>query len=252
MEFKKQEREFELRRLEIKSTRGADTGRSSSLGSGQCVKGLKLPPFEEGKDDMDAYLQRFERYAIAQKWEEGIWATHLSVLLKGNALSVYALMPASQALDYNSLKAALLKRYDMTEEGFKRKFRSCRPESTETFQQFSVRLGGYFDRWVDMSEVTKDYASLSDLVLRDQFLYICSRDLSLFLKERIPHSLDDMVALADQFKEARRTSALSLTGQERNSGNSTKQVGSGFQQNQHAGSHKSQSADKEHVAKNYE
>lgn len=30
------------------------------------MKGLKLPPFDETKDNIDAYIQRFERYATAQ------------------------------------------------------------------------------------------------------------------------------------------------------------------------------------------
>ena len=61
--------------------------------------------------------------------EKSLWSTHLSALLKGRALDVYALMSVSKVNDYDELKAALLRRYDMTEEGFKRKFRSCRPEA---------------------------------------------------------------------------------------------------------------------------
>ena len=77
------------------------------------IRGPKIPPFEDGKDEIDSYLRRFERYATAQKWNPDIWATNLSALLKGTALDVYALMPAEKALDYEALKAALLKRYDL-------------------------------------------------------------------------------------------------------------------------------------------
>ena len=47
--------------------------------------------------------------------------------------------------------------------------------------------------------------------MRDQLLHICNRDLALFLKERTPISLPQMATIADQYKEARLTSALSLT-----------------------------------------
>ncbi|KAK3084534.1 hypothetical protein FSP39_014861 [Pinctada imbricata] len=170
----------------------------------------KIPAFEDGKDDMDSYLRRFERYAESQKWNKSLWATHLSTLLKGRALDVYALMPPDQSLDYLALKTALLKRYDLTEDGFKRKFRACRPEAGETFAQFSVRLGSYFQRWLEMSKTEKRFDDLYDLMLRDQFLHVCNRDLHLFLKERTPKSLVEMATLADQFREARFTSALSL------------------------------------------
>ena len=33
------------------------------------AKAPKIPAFNEGKDEMDSYLLRFERYATAQKWE---------------------------------------------------------------------------------------------------------------------------------------------------------------------------------------
>ena len=112
--------------------------------------------------------------------------TSLSALLKGHALDVYALLPSDKALDYNALKDALLKRYDMTEDGYKRKFRSCRPEQGETFSQFTVRLSGYLFRWLEMSLTSNTFEYLFDLVMRDQLLHICNRDLTLFLKERSP------------------------------------------------------------------
>ena len=87
------------------------------------AKAPKIPAFNEGKDEMDSYLLRFERYATAQKWEPDTWATGLSALLQGKALDVYALMPKEDALNYDKLKVALLKRYELTEEGFKRKYK---------------------------------------------------------------------------------------------------------------------------------
>ena len=64
---------------------------------------------------MDSYLHCFKRYASAQHWKQEVWATHLNALLTGRALSEYALLPSDKALDYNELKKALLKRYELTE-----------------------------------------------------------------------------------------------------------------------------------------
>ena len=57
------------------------------------AKAPKIPAFNEGKDEMDSYLLRFERYATAQKWDPDTWATGLSALLQGKVLDVYALIP---------------------------------------------------------------------------------------------------------------------------------------------------------------
>ena len=171
----------------------------------------KIPAFNEGKDEMDSYLLRFERYATAQKWEPETWATGLSALLQGKALDVYALMPKEDALNYDKLKVALLKRYELTEEGFKRKYKKCRPENGETFQQFTTRMKSYFTRWIDMASIEKSYEGLQDLILREQLTFICNRDLELFLCEREPKSLEQASKLADQYKEARYVDIVSLT-----------------------------------------
>jgi len=42
----------------------------------------------EGKDDLDAYLQRFERFADTAKWHKTGWASKLSTLLSGGAFIV--------------------------------------------------------------------------------------------------------------------------------------------------------------------
>ena len=175
------------------------------------AKTPKIPAFNEGKDEMDSYLLRFERYATAQKWEPDTWATGLSGLLQGKALDVHALMPKEDSLNYDKLKVALLKRYELTEEGFKRKYKKCRQENGETFQQFTTRMKSYFTRWIDMASIEKSYEGLQDLILREQLTFVCNRELELFLREREPKSLEQASKLEDQYKEARYVDIVSLT-----------------------------------------
>nr|XP_034310606.1 uncharacterized protein LOC117680625 [Crassostrea gigas] len=177
----------------------------------QVIKGPKLPPFEDSKDNIDAYIQRFEIYATTQKWNKNTWGTHLSALLKGKALDVFARLSPETALDFNELKNALLKRFDMTEDGFRKKFRFSKPDGSETFMQFSTRLDSYLERWIQLSKTNKTFDDLKDLFLREQFLLCCSKELALFLKERIPTSIQDMARYADQFAEARTVTSSSLT-----------------------------------------
>ena len=89
---------------------------------------------------MDAYLERFERFAASQKWKEDTWAVCLSPLLTGNGLQVYTSMPDSEVNDYGHLKRALLKRYQLTEEGFRHKFREVKPLAGETFFQYTAKM----------------------------------------------------------------------------------------------------------------
>ena len=163
----------------------------------------KLPYFEESKDKMDSYLSRFEKYATANKWDKNVWAAYLSALLKGRALDVYDRLSTEDAADYDKLKDALLKNFDMTERGFRKKFRYSRPERSETFIQFSSRLCSYLNKWLTMAKVEKSFEAVCDFMARDQFLEACSRELFVHLKPKAFENLDAMAKEADLFAEAR-------------------------------------------------
>lgn len=163
----------------------------------------KLPYFEEGKDKMDSYLSRFEKYATANKWDKSVWAAYLSALLKGRALDVYDRLSNEDAADYEKLKDALLKNFDMTERGFRKKFRYSRPEKSETFIQFSSRLKSYLEKWLNMAKIEKSFPAVCDFMARDQFLESCNRELYVHLKPKRFCNLDEMAREADLFAEAR-------------------------------------------------
>ena len=166
------------------------------------VKIPKLPPFSDGKDNMDSYLKRFERFATNAKWPKEEWATNLSTLLQGKALDVYSRLSSAEALDYDKLCDALLKRYQLTEEGFRQKFRTSKQEVGETAGQFVVRLTNYLSRWMELGKVSATYEGLKDLILREQFLTVSNRNLVLFLKERKIKTIKEMAELAEQYNEA--------------------------------------------------
>ncbi|KAH3801390.1 hypothetical protein DPMN_155039 [Dreissena polymorpha] len=79
------------------------------------VKVPKLPNFDEKNDNMDSYLSRFERYDESHKLDKAMWCLHLSTLLKEKALDVYCRFPSDDASNYDLLKTALLKRFELTE-----------------------------------------------------------------------------------------------------------------------------------------
>ena len=163
----------------------------------------KLSYFEESKDKMDCCLSSFEKYATANKWDKNVRAAYLSALLKGRVLDVYDRLSTEDAADYDKLKDALLKNFDMTERGFRKKFCYSRPERSETFIQFSSRLCSYLNKWLTMAKVEKSFEAVCDFMARDQFLEVCSRELFVHLKPKAFENLDAMAKEADLFAEAR-------------------------------------------------
>ena len=55
----------------------------------------------------------------------------------------------------------------------------------------------------NFQKTKKKSDGMKDLFLREQFIWCCNKELSLFLKERIPPSIQDMARYADQFFLAR-------------------------------------------------
>jgi len=61
----------------------------NNRGHSVATKALKLPLFNDEKDDLDAYLIRFERACTAFEIRPEFWSTHLARLLQGRSLDVY-------------------------------------------------------------------------------------------------------------------------------------------------------------------
>ena len=84
-------------------------------------KSPELKDYVEYKDNIEDYIIRFERFAKTNGWPENGWATHLSALLSGKALEVYSRLSPEAAVDFDKLKKAILSRYDLNAEGFRKK-----------------------------------------------------------------------------------------------------------------------------------
>jgi len=165
MKFERDKMDFELHMKatevkkassEISEDEEGEDNKEGSVASGHTrqrigAKGLKMPCFDERSDDMDSFVHRFEIYADSQRCSKGQWAVCLSALLKGKALEVYSRLPVKDAQDYEILMDALLKRFNLTEEGFKQKFKSARAEVGEAPTQFIARMENYLMRWIDSS-----------------------------------------------------------------------------------------------------
>ncbi|GFO04822.1 reverse transcriptase [Plakobranchus ocellatus] len=150
-------------------------------------------------------------------WARKDWAIHLAALLKGKALDVYTRLDEEDAQKYDKCRDALLKRYNLTQDGFQEKFRRSRPEAGESISQFKTRIQSYLDKWLHLAGKDKSNPDdLIDFVIMEQLMNICSKDLVVFLKERKPKSADDLIGLAEKYVEAHgETRALSRTPPEK-------------------------------------
>ena len=204
-EERKAELKVEKLRLELKarSLCQSQSGKQLNQGSAENVaRTPPLPSFVDGKDNLDKYLLRFEKYTSVAKRNRSTWATQLSQLLTGKAVEVYNRPLPKEAMDYERLKVALLERYDFTERGYREKFREARPEEHESPCQFIFRLKKFFTKWIELAEVEQTFMGVVDLIVCEQFTSSCSKDLLVWLKQSNPTTLNELPRLADQYLAA--------------------------------------------------
>ena len=121
-----------------------------------------LQKFAEG-DDIDSYLEMFERVATQQEWPKETWATQLAGLLSGDVLDAYTSMTSAAARSYDEVKQAVLVRYEINAESYRLRFRQATKKDGESHKAFAGRLTDQLKCWSGAAEM-----QLQELVLLEQ------------------------------------------------------------------------------------
>ncbi|KAI8502618.1 hypothetical protein Bbelb_193200 [Branchiostoma belcheri] len=101
------------------------------------------------------------------------------------ALGVYSSLSDADAADYDKIKEAVLKRYELTEDGFRKKFRAEVPHESEGPDQYLIRLSSYLNR-------ERKPTSLEELgKMSDQYLMTHETSLSEGVR---PHNAEGVPA----------------------------------------------------------
>ena len=197
-EEREKERTHELEMARLRSDAGSDADSAART----LVHGPKMPVFDEERDNIDAFIRRFERHARLHTWPEEQWSELLSALLTGRALETYSRMADDKACKYDDLKAALLERYGLTPEGYRLKLRRISPEPDESPAQLLARIETYLTRWIELSDTEASYRGLFNLLVTEQFLEACPPALQIYLKERGCSDTEEVVQHATQYLTA--------------------------------------------------
>ncbi|KAK3802309.1 hypothetical protein RRG08_066147 [Elysia crispata] len=209
LKMEKMRTQLELAKIQAQASQQSEhnlTGGTRSVHEGESSKFKmpKLPAFVDRKDDLDSWLIRFERFATTSGWPKESWCTPLSALLIGRALEAFCRLSETEATDYDRVKEVLQKRYNLTEDGYRQRFRTYSPEEGENPSMFIVRLKTYLERWMKLAEAPQTYEALRDLFVKEQFLDSIPADLSTYLRERRLADLEEMARSAELFLTARK------------------------------------------------
>ncbi|KAL5019544.1 hypothetical protein ScPMuIL_002436 [Solemya velum] len=148
--------------------------------------------------------------ATTYAWDRSVWAVNLIPLLSGKALEAYARLDETHSSNYDEIKDAILRRYELTSDNYRQKFRSSNQSSQESFREFKVRVESLLKHWCNR-EKADDFESLLDLILREQLINSCSPDLKVWIKERAPVNTKALVEIAEVYQTAHKDISTKLT-----------------------------------------
>ena len=133
---------------------------------------------------------------VAYQVRKDRWSFRLAPQLVGKTQQAYAIIIVADAEDYEKMKTAILRRYDITEESYCRRFRSSRLKTGESVAELLARLDDLATKWMK-SCTTRD--ELKDLVILEQLIQ-CPRN-ALFCKDK---SRKRMVSRTADINEVKR------------------------------------------------
>ncbi|XP_067230426.1 uncharacterized protein [Chanodichthys erythropterus] len=204
------EKQVKLRELELNAAKispapvvppvqaaGAPSGAGLAVTTFEVSKHISLvPQFREA--EVDSYFGVFERIASALNWSREVWPLLLQCKLTGKAQEVCATLSLEDSLNYDIMKAAILRAYELVPEAYRQRFRGDKKNSCQTFVEFAREKGVLFDKWCVSSKVT-DFKTLRELILLEEFKNCIPERVIVYLNEQKVTSLSQASVLADEF-----------------------------------------------------
>ena len=187
------QQETRLREVDL-----AIRGRKESHDSFEVTKQARLvPKFEEA--NVDGYFAHFERTALNLGWPKECWSMLLQTVLTGKAQRAYATLPTENCADYDLVKAAVLKSFELVPEAYRQKFRTQRKTENQSYVEFLREKENALDKWCDSKRIDGDAEKLRQLILAEEFLNCVPEEVRVHLSERKTDVTYEMAALVDEY-----------------------------------------------------
>lgn len=160
----------------------------------QCLR--LLPTFDES--DLDTYFTLFERIADTRAWSDLDRTTLLQCVLTGRALQAFSVLSVADSRVYATVKAAVLKVYELVPEAYRQRFRYRKRLDSQTYSEFVCDLTGAFNRWCTAAEVVT-LQDLYNLMVLEQFKQSVPEQVATYINERKVKSPSEAAILADEY-----------------------------------------------------
>ncbi|KAH6946729.1 hypothetical protein HPB50_014769 [Hyalomma asiaticum] len=164
-----------------------------------------LQPYKMS-EDIALFLVNFERTCARVGFDRATWPQKLLTVLPCEAADTLARLPETDADDYNKIKAALLKKFRLSAEAFRRRFRDAQKTTSETFQEFAFNLKADLVEWLKGEGVYEDRDKVVDLICLEQFYGSIDEEMRLWIQDRPgERNIERAAELADEYTVRRQS-----------------------------------------------
>ena len=182
-----------------------------------------VPPFQE--KEVDKYFAHFEKVADSLNWPKESWVLLLQSVLVGKAQEIYGSLSVEQSSNYEHVKEAILKAYELVPEAYRQKFRNYLKYDSKTHVEFAREKENLFNRWCHSKEIGQDFKKLKQMVLLEEFKDKVRPDIRSHLDEQKVEELEKAAVMADDYALTHKMSSKSGNPQQK------RYHGSGYREN---------------------
>ena len=172
-----------------------------------------VPPFQE--KEVDKYFAHFEKVADSLNWPKESWVLLLQSVLVGKAQEIYGSLSVEQSSNYEHVKEAILKAYELVPEAYRQKFRNYLKYDSKTHVEFAREKENLFNRWCHSKEIGQDFKKLKQMVLLEEFKDKVRPDIRSHLDEQKVEELEKAAVMADNYALTHKMSSKSGNPQQK-------------------------------------
>ena len=148
---------------------------------------------QSADDDIEAYLEVFERTAGREQWHKAQWAGILAPFLTGEAQKAYRDLPLADVNDYDKLKVAILAHYGHNLQTRAQRFHTWAYDPTAPVRPQIAGLMRLTRAWL----VGGDGPALMDRIVVDRCIRALPADAKRHTAQSSPDSVDALIALLE-------------------------------------------------------
>ena len=202
-------REHELKMASLGKQSPSD--RAGAFGPARNIR--LVPPFQE--KEVDKYFAHFEKVADSLNWPKESWVLLLQSVLVGKAQEIYGSLSVEQSSNYEHVKEAILKAYELVPEADRQKFRNYLKYDSKTHVEFAREKENLFNRWCHSKEIGQDFKKLKQMVLLEEFKDKVRPDIRSHLDEQKVEELEKAAIMADDYALTHKMSSKSGNPQQK-------------------------------------